>query len=396
MPLTNIQVKNFKAEAKDKKHFDSHGLFILVKTTGSKYWRFKYRFANKEKLLSFGVYPEVSLSEARDKRDEARKQLRDNIDPGVTKQQKKWDAKAEAENSFESLASEWWENQKGLWTEEHAARVWSSLEKDIFPSIGHRPITEIKTPELLETLRDGAESRDALDLASRLLQRCTQIFRYAVQTGRADYNPAAELSGTLKTRKVQHQPSLSHSELPDFLRSLSIYQGYPLTKLALRFLTLTFVRPGELRFARWDEFDIENKLWRIPAKRMKMKTDHLVPLSDQALAMLEEIRFISGTYPLLFPSRNNRNNPMSENTLNKAIHVMGYKGKATAHGFRATASSALNENEFNRDAIERQLAHQERNKVRAAYTYHAEYLTDRRKMMQWWANHLDSLEKGSQ
>lgn len=394
MALTNIQAKQAKPEAKDKKLFDSHGLYLLVKTNGSKYWRFKYRFAGKEKLLAFGVYPEVSLTEARSKRDEARKQLRDNIDPSETRRQKKWDDKIKEENSFQSIGTEWWNQKKGIWSEKHATRVLASLQKDIFPSIGKRPIADITTPELLQTLR-LVESRGALDVASRLLQRCTQIFRYAVQTGRAHFNPAAELTGTLKTRKVQHQASLPRSELPGFLNHIANYDGYPLTRLALQLLTLTFVRPGELRHARWDEFELESKLWRIPAERMKMNSEHIVPLSDQAMGVLEELKHISGKYPLLFPGTRNITNPMSENTLTYAMYRMGYKSRATAHGFRATASSILNEEGFNRDAIERQLAHQERNKVRGAYTHHAEYLKERCEMMQWWSDYLDRLKLGA-
>lgn len=394
MALTNIQAKQAKPEAKDRKLFDSHGLYLLVKSNGSKYWRFKYRFAGKEKLLAFGVYPEVSLTEARTKRDEARKQIRDNIDPSETRRQKKWDDKIKEENSFQSIGTEWWNQKKGIWSEKHALRVLASLQKDIFPSIGKRPISEITTPELLQTLR-AVESRGALDVASRLLQRCTQIFRYAVQTGRAHFNPAAELAGTLKTRKVQHQASLPRNELPGFLNHIANYDGYPLTRLALQLLTLTFVRPGELRHAQWDEFELENKLWRIPAERMKMNSEHIVPLSDQAMEVLEDLKHISGKYPLLFPGTRNINNPMSENTLTYAMYRMGYKSRATAHGFRATASSILNEEGFNRDAIERQLAHQERNKVRGAYTHHAEYLKERRQMMQWWADYLDRLKLGA-
>jgi len=390
MALTNIQAKQAQPEAKDRKLFDSHGLYLLVKANGRKYWRFKYRFAGKEKLLAFGVYPEVSLSEARTKRDQSRKQLRDNIDPSEAKKQRKWDNIAREEKSFQSIAVEWWNKKKGIWSEKHALRVLDSLQKDIFPSIGYRPIAEITTPELLQTLRQ-VEDRGALDVASRLLQRCTQIFRYAVQTSRANFNPAAELTGVLKTRKVQHQASLPRNELPEFLKHIAHYDGYPLTRLALRLLTLTFVRPGELRHARWEELELENKLWRIPAKRMKMDSEHIVPLSDQALAVLKELQLISGKYPLLFPGTRNINNPMSENTLTYAMYRMGYKSRATAHGFRATASSILNEEGFNRDAIERQLAHQERNKVRGAYTHHAEYLKDRCKMMQWWADYLDTL-----
>jgi len=377
---------------KDFKMSDGGGLYLLVKVNGAKYWRFKYRFNGKEKLLAIGVYPQVSLAEARKKHNKARYLLDENIDPGETKRQKKAQDIVKADNSFHSLAIEWWEVKKGLWTVNHANRVLTSLEKDIFPSLGQRPINNITSVELLQTLRK-VEARDALDVASRLLQRCTKIFQHALITGRAEINPASELAGTLKTRKVQHQASLPRKELPKFLHCLVNYDGYVITQLALRLLTLTFVRPGELRNAHWDEFEIDDRLWRIPPERMKMDSEHLVPLSDQALAVLEELRTISGKHSLLFPGTRNNTQPMSENTLTYAMYRMGYKSRATAHGFRATASSILNEEGFNRDAIERQLAHQERNKVRGAYTHHAEYLKDRREMMQWWADYLDKLIK---
>jgi len=242
--------------------------------------------------------------------------------------------------------------------------------------------------DLLEAIKI-VESRDALDLASRLLQRCQQVFRYAVQTGRLASNPAVELKGTLKTRKVQHRAALSREEFPVFLQKLENYDGYLITTYALKFLILTFVRPGELRGAKWCEFDLNRKEWRIPGERMKMKTPHIVPLSHQALTLLELIRRLSGSCDLLFPGERSRKKSISENTMTYALYRLGYKSRATPHGFRATASSILNEEGFNRDAIERQLAHQERNDVRAAYTHHAEYLIDRVEIMQWWANYLD-------
>jgi len=388
--VTDQTVKNVLPKDKDFKMSIGGGLYLLIKVNGPKYWRFKYRFNGKEKLLAIGVYPQVSLAEARKKHNKARYLLDENIDPGESKRQQKVQATIKAENSFQSLAIEWWEVKKGLWTDKHADRVLTSLQKDIFPSLGQRPINDITSVELLQTLRK-VENRGAFDVAGRLLQRCTKIFQHALITGRAEINPASELVGTLKTRKVQHQASLPRKELPEFLHCLVNYDGYVITQLALRLLTLTFVRPGELRNARWDEFEIDDRLWRIPAERMKMDSEHLVPLSDQALAVLEELRAISGKYPLLFPGTRNNTRPMSENTLTFAMYRMGYKSRATAHGIRATASSILNEEDFNRDAIERQLAHQERNKVRGAYTYHAEYLKERREMMQWWADYLDKL-----
>lgn len=264
----------------------------------------------------------------------------------------------------------------------------------MFPSLGHRAITEIQPPDVLEMVRK-VESRDALDVASRVLQRSSAIFRYAVQTGRAQINPASELKGVLKTRKVQHRAAATRAELPALLRAVSGYQGQIITRIALQFLVLTFVRPGELRKAQWNEFDLEAKVWRIPAERMKMGTEHLVPLSRQALALLETLRPVSGHYDLLFPGERSRVKPISENTMTYALYRLGYKSRATAHGFRTTAPSILNEEGFNPDAIERQLSHLERNQVRGAYTQHAEYLKDRITMMQWWADYLEQMESGS-
>lgn len=227
------------------------------------------------------------------------------------------------------------------------------------------------------------------------MQRCSRIFRFAIQTGRATLNPAGDLQGTLKTRKAQHQHSLPRTELPKFLKRLNTYDGLIQTRLALRLLVLTFVRPGELRGARWEEIDLDAKQWRIPAERMKMGSEHLVPLSRQAIAILKELKPFTGQYELVFPGGRNRHKPMSENTLLFALYRMGYKDRATPHGFRATASSILNEQNFNSDAIERQLSHIERNKVRGTYTHHAEYLKERKKIMQWWADYLDDLEHGT-
>ncbi|MCC1497959.1 integrase arm-type DNA-binding domain-containing protein [Alcanivorax sp. 1008] len=387
MKLSATGIKNAQPGPKDYKIFDGGGLYLLVKKNGSKYWRYKYRYRGKEKVLAIGVYPVITLKEARNKHLEAKRLLVDGIDPNEQKQRLYADTMAKYHDTFEKVAREWWSVNKEEWSDDHANRVILSLEKDVFPYIGAKPIKDIKTPEVLSVLR-RVESRDALDLASRLLQRCNSVFKYAVQTGKATFNPAVDLSGVLKTRKVQHQASLSRNELPEFLKRLDGYEGARLTTLALKLLIYTFVRPGELRGAQWDEFDLEDRMWRIPAERMKMKTPHLVPLSDQVISLLEEICEITGKYDFLFPGERNRKKSMSENTMTFAIYRLGYKGKATGHGFRATASSILNEEGFNRDAIERQLAHMERNDVRAAYVHHAEYLDDRKQIMQWWGNYL--------
>ena len=394
MALTNTAVKAAKPKDKQWKLSDGGGLYLLIHPNGSKYWRLKFRFAGKEKVLALGVYPEVSLAEARVLQGDAKILLRNGADPSQVKKQQKRTDRIKTENTFEAIAQDWFEQQKGSWSVGHADRVLKSLEQDVFPYIGHRPIAELTPPDVLEVIRK-IESRDALDVAGRILQRCSSVFRFAAQTGRSQINPASELRGVLKTRKVKHRTAITRAELPEFLKNVSDYNGYPVTRHALKLLILTFVRPGELRFSKWSEFDLSAKLWRIPGERMKMGTEHLVPLSKQAIALLEELRPISGRYDFLFPGERSRAKPISENTMIYALYRMGYKSRATAHGFRTTASSILNEEGFNPDAIERQLSHLERNQVRGAYTQHAEYLKDRMKMMQWWADYLDQLETSS-
>ena len=387
MTLKALTVKQAKSGDKPYKLADEKGMYLLVTPRGGKCWRLKYRYAGKEKTLALGIFPDVALDEARSARDIARKQLAQGVDPGEVKKAEKATKRAESSSSFSLVAREWWNKQSGVWSEDHAARVLKSLEDDVFPDLGQRPVMEIDATNILATLKK-VEGRGALDYAGRVLQRVAAVFRYAVQTGRIKANPASDLQGTLKTRKVRHQPSLARNELPHFLKALSTYNGKLQTRFALKLLVLTFVRPGELRYARWSELDLKSGEWRIPAERMKMKTEHLVPLSKQAILVLENLKPITGQYDLVFPGERNCRRPISENTLGVAIKRMGFA--ATAHGFRATASSILNEQGFNRDAIERQLSHLERNKVRGAYTHHAEYLNERKKMMQWWADYMDS------
>lgn len=393
MSLTDAAARQAKPREKAYKLSDSAGLYLLVQPNGAKYWRVKYRIAGKEKVLALGVYPDVTLTEARAKRDDARKVIGNGTDPITIKREQKRQDKLKAANSFEAIAREWHDHQKGRWIPDHAAKVIGSLEKEMFPAIGAYPITEITAPMVLEAVRK-VEKRDALDVASRVLQRTSAAFRFAIQTGRAEHNPCTDLIGALKTRKVQHRAALERAELPEFLKKLENYDGHLLTRLALRLVMLTFVRSHELRGARWEEFDLERAEWRIPAERMKMRAPHIVPLSKQALAVLEEIKPITGRYALVFPSQNDHQKPMSENTLLYAMYRMGYHQRATVHGFRATASTILNESGFNHDVIERQLAHAERNKVRAAY-HRSEYLAERAKMMQWWANFIDGVAKGA-
>ena len=389
MPLTDTTVRTAKAKDKQYKLSDSAGLYLLVQPNGKKYWRLKYYFAGKEKLLSIGVYPVVSLSEPREKSLLAKKQLTNNIDPSEHKKEQKLKNSVNAENSFKNIAIEWHNNQKHRWTVRHAIYVFRRIEADVFPTLASRPINEIKAPELLAVLR-LIETRGAIDIAHRVLQTCGQIFRYAIATGRAESDISADLRGALKTRKKENYSRLETKELPEFLSKLEEYDGELQTKLALKFLLLTFVRTGELRGARWEEIDFAKKEWRIPAERMKMRELHIVPLSAESLEILKELQIINGHKEHLFPNRNKPMTFISENTLLYAIYRMGYHLRTTVHGFRATASTILNEHGFKPDVIERQLAHCERNKVRASYN-HAQYLPERREMMQWWADYLDNI-----
>ena len=394
--LSDTQVRQAKPKDKDYKLSDGGGLYLLVKQNGAKCWRYDYRFGGKRKTLACGTYPVVSLKMAREAVSDAKSKLISNVDPSQDKQRKRREEALEQESIFSALAREWWEHQKGTWTEVHAGRVWNRMKEDVVPYLGHLPIDEIQPQDILSVIRK-IENRGALDVASRILQDIRRVCRYAVQTGRLTNNPAVDLTGVLKARKLKHRDSLPREELPDFLKALEGYdsRGRLITKYAIQLLLLTFVRSGELRGAKWGEFDMAAGLWRIPASRMKMRTEHIVPLSRQAVEIIEKIKLISSGYDLVFPSERNRDEPMSDNTMRRAVFKLGYDGsipgksKAVPHGFRETASSILNEQGVNPDAIERQLAHMERNGVRAAYTHHARYLEERSQMMQWWADYLD-------
>ena len=395
MPLTQTRIKAAKSRTSAYKMADGGGMYLLIQKNGRKYWRLDYRFRGKRKTLALGVYPEVSLKHAREKRRKARAQLESGQDPSDARKE---DKRAMGKNLFRDVAYLWWEHNKGSWGPGHVLRVRKRLENNIFLDLGHLPIDEITPQKVIATVR-RVEARGALDVASRVNQTIRAVCRFAVQQGIATSNPASELSGIVKRRKVQHRASLNREELPQFLRALESYSGRGrlLTQRAIKFLLLTFVRSGELRGARWEEFDFEDKVWRISADRMKMRNEHLVPLSRQALEVIELLKDMTGRYELLFPSERDRNREMSDNTMRRAIFKLGYDGtvegksKAVPHGFRATASSILNETGFNPDAIERQLAHLERNSVRGAYTYHARYMDERRRMMQWWADYLDEM-----
>lgn len=373
---------------------DGAGLLLWIYEDGRKFWRLRYWISCKEKSLSFGSYPQLSLKMARAKRDEQRKILDADLDPSAERKAANLRKKLAAENSFEAVAMEWYNKQLHTWVPHHASDVKRRLESNIFPTIGKRPIDQIDAPELLQTIRK-IEARGAYDLAHRVLQVCGQVFRYGIATGRCTRNLSSDLRGALTPHKKHHQAAVRPDELPELLRAIAKYDetGDRQTRLALQMLAQTFVRTNELIGAEWVEFDLNSALWIIPAGRMKIKAEHVVPLSRQTLLILAELKVISGGSRFVFPGRN-RDKPISNNTMLFALYRLGYKGKMTGHGFRAVASTILNETGFNSDVIERQLAHCERNEIRGAYN-RAEYLPARKKMMQHWADFLDSVKAGA-
>jgi len=393
MPLTNTAIRNAKPGPKAVRLFDGGGLYLEVAPSGGKWWRLKYRFGGKEKRLSLGVYPDVSLAQARERRDEARKMLAQGLDPGEVRKAEKSES-VEQTNTFEAVAREWHAKFSPSWVVSHSGRILRRLEKDVFPWIGSRPIREIMAPELLETLR-RIEARGALETAHRALQNCGQVFRYAVATGRADRDPSGDLRGALPPPNKKHHASLTDpKDIAALLRSLDTYSGHHVTRCALKLAPLVFVRPGELRHAEWSEIDFEAAEWRIPAAKMKMREKHIVPLSRQAVAVLREIQPLTGAGRYVFPSARSKARPMSENAVTAALRRMGYTSdEMTGHGFRSLACTLLNEMGWHKDAIERQMAHAERNSVRAAYNF-AEHLPERRRMMASWADYLDQLKAG--
>ncbi len=390
MALTDTKIRNVKPTAKPQKIADGEGLFLYVTPKGSKIWRFKYRYHRKEKLLTFGAYPEVSLSEAREKRLEVRKQLANGIDPSLKRREDKRMAQFDANNSFKAIALEWHAANQVQWTKAHSAKILRRLEANIFPFLGHVPVKNIKPVELLDVIRK-VEKRDATELSHRVLQTCSVIFRYATATGRTEYNPAADLRGALKAHKASHYPTINAKEIPQLWHKLETVGTAEEIRLAIKILLFTFVRQGELRHAKWTDFDFKDNVWIMPAHATKMRREHIVPLSKQVIKLLQQLRKLTGRSELLLPSYQRRKNPMiSENAINQVLQRMGYKGKLVGHGFRALASTTLNELGFKPDVIERQLAHKERNSVRAAYN-RAEYLPERKKMMQQWADYVDSV-----
>ncbi|HDZ0562306.1 TPA: tyrosine-type recombinase/integrase [Klebsiella pneumoniae] len=393
MKLNARQVDAAKPKEKAYKLADGAGLYLEVVPSGSRYWRMKYRFNGKEKRMAFGVYPAVSLAQARALRDEAKKKLAEGIDPSFAKKEEKLVRDVRLHNTFQAVALEWHGTKVSRWSEGYASDIIEAFNKDIFPYIGQQPVNEIKPLVLLNVLR-RMESRGATEKAKKVRQRCSEVFRYAIVTGRAEYNPAADLTSTMSGHESKHYPFLTVEELPDFFKALSGYTGSPLIVLAARLLILTGVRTGELRGAFWSEFDLEKAVWEIPAERMKMKRPHLVPLSTQALEIVQQLKVMSGQYPLVFPGRNDPRKTMSEASINQVFKRIGYTGKVTGHGFRHTMSTILHEEGFNTAWIETQLAHVDKNAIRGTYN-HALYLEGRKEMMQWYGDYVDSCESNN-
>ncbi|MDN7536344.1 tyrosine-type recombinase/integrase [Burkholderia cenocepacia] len=396
MPLTDIQVRNAKASAAPYKLTDGNGTFLLVQPNGAKYWRLSYRFLGKQKTLALGVYPAVTLATARKKRDEAREQIAAGIDPGEAKKDAKRAAEIAAANSFEAVAREWYDSQRPGWSDGYAEKVLNSLEVDVFPKIGPRPIAEIDSPQMLSIVRE-VEARGVRETAKRILQRSRAVFQYGIMTGRCSRNPAADIDAQTVLKKgsgVQHMARVKATEIPQLMRDIDAYQGDLVTRLALRLMALTFVRTTEMIRAEWSEFDEAAAEWRVPPERMKMRDPHIVPLSQQALDVLAQLRALNGQHRFVFYSVQGRSH-ISNNTMLYALYRMGYKSRMTGHGFRGLAATALRELGFGRDVVERQMAHAERNQVTAAYV-HAEYLPERRRMMQAWGDHLDRLKAGAE
>jgi len=400
MALTDIQVKTAKPKEKDYKLTDGGGLYLLVAKTGGKRWRLKYRFDGKEKLLALGIYPDISLAEARNRRHEARNLVANGIDPSAAKKAVK-EAKAELQaNSFEVIAREWHKHMQGKkeWSVEHASTIMNRLGQDIFPWIGSKPITEVAAKEI-KAILDRIKSRGVIETARRALTIMGQVYRYAIMTDKAEYDISAGFKGylpaTSKTRK--HMASITDpKELAPLLRAIDTYQGGFVAQCALKLLPLVFVRPGELRHMEWSEIDFDASEWNIPGHKMKMKEPHLVPLSQQVIAILKEIQPLTGNSKYVFPSTRSFSRCMSDNTINASFRRMGFDGDTiTGHGFRATARTILDEVLQQRiDIVEHQLAHAVKDPNGRAYN-RTSHLTERRKMMQLWADYLDGLKAGA-
>jgi integrase len=395
MKLTVTAIKNAQPKVKPYKIYDSAGLYLLIIKNGSKFWRFNYKFSGKHKTLALGVFPAVSLKQARLDHGKAKQMLSDGLDPTHERKVQKALKKMQQNSTFRSVSLEWLEKQKPIWAKTHYDNVKGRLYNYVFSVIGDKAIAHITAPDLLALLQP-IENLGYNETAHRVRALCGQIFRYAVITGRAGYNPAADLQGALvPVRAISFAALTDPVEVGGLLRAIDEYSGDMMTRCALKFAPLVFVRPKELRMAEWSEINLSRKQWLIPASKMKMRNDHIVPLSDQAIEVLKEVHPATGKGRYIFASVRNRDRPMSDNTINAALRRMGFtKQEMTGHGFRAMASTLLNEQGLNHDWIEIQLAHTESNKIRAAYN-RAKYLPQRKIMMQQWADYLDNLRKGA-
>lgn len=395
MALTDVTIRKAKPANKAQRLFDGGGMYLEVSPAGGKWWRLKYRFGGKEKRLSLGTYPDTGLADAREKRDAARKLLAAGVDPGEQRKAVKAAGEERAANSFEVISREWHAKQSATWVELHASRIMLRLENDVFPWLGSRPIADITAKEVLATLNRIVD-RGAVESAHRVLQNCGQVFRYAIATGRADRNPAADLRGALPPVKQTHLAAIIEPHaIGGLLRAMDAYQGSMVTKCALRLAPLVFVRPGELRQAEWAEFDLDGAQWNIPAEKMKMREPHLVPLAPQAVAILRELQPLTGCGRYVFPSARSPQRPMSNNAVLSALRRMGYAtSEMSGHGFRAMARTVLDEVlHFRPDYIEHQLAHAVKDPNGRAYNRTA-HLAERCKMMAAWADYLDTLKVG--
>ncbi|WP_321404782.1 tyrosine-type recombinase/integrase [Maridesulfovibrio sp.] len=393
MAITDAKIKAAKSTDKEQTLNDGEGLYLVISPNGRKWWRFRYQMNGKRTMLSLGTYPYITLQEARIKRGELKSQIAKGIDP--SRKRKEDQRKSGATEAFEAISREWFGKQVSGWSERHAKTTMERMEKNIFPFIGNRPISELGVQDML-SVTQRCEKRGAVETARRIRQIMSQVFRYAVAAGRAERDPAADIKGTIPSaRKVKHFPSITDpKKIGPLLRAIDEFSGTLVVHCALRIAPLVFVRPGELRAAEWSEIDFDSCEWRIPEEKMKGGAVHIVPLSCQAIDILKEVYQLTGPYGYIFPSIRTTTRPMSENTINVSLRRIGYdKTEMTGHGFRSMASTLLNEHGWNKDAIERQLAHTPKDKVRASYNY-AEHLPERRKMMQAWADYLDSLKFG--
>ena len=393
MRLSDNRCKTSKPTTKTQKLFDGGGLYLEVKPSGGKHWKLKYRFANKEKKLAIGSYPLITLKEARERREEAKKLLEQNKDPSFEKQEARKQAIEDANITFELIAKEWHTTTKHKWSESHAKTILKRLELHLFPRIGELPIKVITPALLLKNLKD-IEEQGVYETTKRLRQYASQIFKYAVVTEKTDKNPASELSGYLQTPKIKHQATIEVDEIPEFIKRLNINEArlYEQTRLAIKLMLLTFVRTSELIEAKWEEFDLDNRIWLIPAERMKMRKEHFVPISNQTFKILERLKIYQpNPNNLILPSPITSKKPISKNTILYGLYRLGYKGKATGHGFRALAMTAIKEKlGYRHEVVDRQLAHAHRNSIDAAYD-RAQFLDERTQMMQEWADYIDSI-----